>query len=333
MTKPKVAFFNAKLYDKEFFNRANLKHQVEISYFEDQLNLETCHLARRFYAVCVFVNDLVTAPIIDTLSKEGVKLIALRSTGYNHVDLKAAYKKITVVRASEYSPYSVAEFAVGMMLSLNRKIHLAHLRVEKNNFSIDGLLGFDMHGKTAGIIGAGHIGAAVIQILKGFGMKVIAYDIDADQVKKAGCTFSDLDVLYKQSDIISLHCFLTAENTHMIDKESIAKMKNGAMLINTARGGLINTRDLIAALESGKIGAAGLDVYENEGPYFYRDLSMRAVDDEILARLQMLPSVLLSSHQAFFTKEALNGIANTTLQNVQDFFQGKPLKNEVRYSP
>lgn len=328
----KIAIFDAKPYEIEFFNAANVDYHFELKYFDLPLNLENCRLAHGFDAICIPVNDPITADVIDKLVHAGIKLIALRSTGYNHVDLKSAFHKITVVRVPKYSPYSVAEFAVGLMLSLNRKIHLAHLQVRKNNFNINGFLGFDMHGKTGGVIGAGRIGKAVIQILKGFGMKVIAYDIDPAQVQAANCSFAELDQIYKESDIITLHCHLIPENTHIINKKSIAKMKNGVMIINTGRGALINTQDLIEGLESGKIGAAGLDVYENEGKYFYRDLSHGSMDDKMLAHLLALPNVLLTSHQAFFTKEALSGIATTTLENVKEFFEQKPLKNEISYS-
>jgi D-lactate dehydrogenase len=330
MRRYKIAIFDAKPHDIEFFNSANDK-RFEIEFFNVRLSQKTCYLAQGFDAICVFVNDAVTAEIIDELVRLGVKLIALRSTGYNHVDLQAAFKKISVVRVPEYSPYSVAEFTIGMMLSLNRKIHLAHARVHEKNFSINGLLGFDMHGKTVGVIGAGHIGKVVIQILKGFGMNVLAYDIDQSQVQQANCTYAELDLLYRQSDIVTLHCPLTPKNTHMINKIAIEKMKHGVMLINTGRGKLIETTALIQALETGKIGAAGLDVYENEADYFYKDLSSSILEDKMLARLLTFSNVLLTPHQAFFTKEALEDIATTTLANVQDFFDGKDLKNEVRF--
>ncbi len=325
----KIALFDAKPYDKEFFEIANSQYLFDIHYFEEGLNLETCLLARGFDAVCVFVNDPVTAAIVDSLCKAGVKLIALRSTGYNHVDLKAASGKITVVRVPEYSPHAVAEFAVGMMLSLNRKIHHAYARVRDNNFSIAGLMGFDMYRKTAGVIGAGRIGKAVIEILKGFGMKVIAYDVLPEQVEMADCPFADLDTLYRESDIITLHCPLTPANTHMINSASIAKMKKGVMIINTGRGSLVNSLDLVQALKTGKVKAAGLDVYEEEAEYVYKDLSLTILDDDTLARLLSFPNVLITSHQAFFTQEALTAIASITLENVKDFFEGNPCNNEV----
>lgn len=331
MKRYKIALFHAKPYDKEFFEIANNQYQFDIQYFEEPLNLETCLLARGFDVVCVFVNDPVTAAIVEILYREGVKLIALRSTGYNHVDLEAASGKITIVRVPEYSPHAVAEFAVGLMLSLNRKIHHAYSRVRDNNFSITGLMGFDMVNKTAGVIGAGRIGKVVIEILKGFGMKVIAYDALPEQVRMAGCPFADLDTLYRESDIITLHCPLTPESTHMINSTSIAKMKKGVMIINTGRGGIVNSLDLVQALKTGKVGAAGLDVYEEEADYFYKDLSLTMIDDDTLARLLSFPNVLITSHQAFFTQEALTGIASITLENVKEFFEGKSLKNEISY--
>lgn len=330
--KCQIAFFDAKPYDIEFFNTANIPYRFEIKYLNSRLNLDTCSLAKGCEVICIFINDRVTAPLIEQLVKQGVRLIALRSTGYNHVDLKAAFQKITVVRVPSYSPYSVAEFAVGMMLSLNRKIHLAHARIQANNFNIDGLLGFDMHGKTAGVIGVGNIGQTVIKILKGFGMKVQAFDIIPEQVKQADCIFADLNTLYSTSDILTLHCPLTPDNMHMIDKNAMVKMKDGMMIINTARGGLINTADLIQGLESGKIGAAGLDVFEDEENYIYRDLSEQQIVDTQLTRLRTFSNVLMTSHQGFFTQEALREIAATTLANVAAFLEGKPLDNKISYS-
>lgn len=325
----KIAFFDAKPYDKEFFSGANASFGFEIKYFESHLSADTSILAQGHDAVCVFVNDKIDAEVIDALSHQGVGLIALRCAGYNNVDLKAAHRKIQVVRVPAYSPYAVAEHAVGMMLCLNRKIHLAYWRTKENNFSIAGLLGFDMHGKTAGVIGCGQIGSVLAGILKGFGLRVLGYDLDKAQVEKAGCLFADLPTLYKESDIITLHCPLTPENLHMINRDSIAQMKEGVMLINTGRGGLIDNRALIAALKSKKIGAAGLDVYEEESHYFYEDLSSSFIPDDILARLQTFPNVLITSHQAFFTREAMQNIAYTTLSNIKTYSKGQPLNNEI----
>lgn len=326
----KIAFFDAKPYDNEFFNRANESFGFEIKYFESHLTADSTALAQGYNAICAFVNDKITAEVIDILYSQGVKLIALRCAGYNNVDIKAAQQKIRVVRVPRYSPYAVAEYAVGMMLCLNRNIHRAYWRIKENNFSIVGFLGFDMHGKTAGVIGCGQIGSEVIRILKGFGMKVLGYDIDRSQVENAGCSYVDLPTLYKESDIITLHCQLTPENLHMINRVSMAQMKEGVMLINTGRGGLIETTELIDALKSKKIGAVGLDVYEEESEYFYEDLSSSFISDDVLARLQTFPNVLITSHQAFFTKEAMQNIALTTLENIKAYRDGMLLTNEVQ---
>lgn len=326
----KIAFFDTKPYDKKFFEEANSSFNHEIKFFDSHLNLDTCPLAKGFDVVCIFVNDEITDKVIDVLTKQGVKLIALRGAGYNNVDLKAAARhKLPVVRVPRYSPYAVAEHAVGMMLCLNRNIHRAYLRVRENNFSIVGFLGFDMHGKTAGVIGCGYIGTEVVKILQGFGMNVLGYDIIKEQVEKAGCQYADLPTLYQQSDIITLHCPLSPENSHMINDDSIAQMKEKVMIINTGRGKLIDTHALISGLKSGKIRAAGLDVYEEESQFFYKDLSASFIPDDVLARLQTFPNVLITSHQAFFTEEAMQNIAQTTLENIQAFSANKPLLNEV----
>lgn len=325
----KIAFFDAKPYDEEFFNRANSSFGFDIKYFDAHLTVDTTILAQGHHVICAFVNDKITAKVIDILCNQGVELIALRCAGYNNVDLKAAQQKIKVVRVPRYSPYAVAEYAVGMMLCLNRGIHRAYMRIKENNFSIGGLLGFDMHGKTVGVIGCGQIGSEVIRILKGFGMNVLGYDTDQSQVEKAGCSFANLPTLYKESDIITLHCQLTPENLHMINGKSISQMKDGVMIINTGRGGLIETTELIDALKSKKIGAVGLDVYEEESEYFYEDLSSSFISDDVLARLQTFPNVLITSHQAFFTKEAMQNIALITLENIKAYSESKPLINQV----
>ncbi|MCH9626437.1 MAG: D-lactate dehydrogenase [Chlamydiales bacterium] len=327
----KIAFFDAKPYDRLFFDAANAVFGYEITYFESHLTLDTSLLVRGFKIVCVFVNDTLSSDIIENLYREGVELIVLRCAGYNNVDLKAAYQKLRVVRVPDYSPHAVAEHAVGLMLCLNRKIHRAYGRIRENNFSINGLLGFDMYGKTAGIIGCGQIGSATARILKGFGMNVLGYDTDQVQVQKSGCLCVDLPTLYKQSDIISLHCPLTAESMHMIQGDSLAQMKEGVMLINTGRGGLIDAAGLMSALKSKKIGAAGLDVYEEEHQYFYEDLSSSFIQDDVFARLLTFPNVLITSHQAFFTKEAMQSIALTSLENIQAYLDEKPLPNEVAF--
>ncbi len=327
----KIGFFDTKTYDKAFFDRANASFGFEIKYFEPHLTQDTCPLAKGCEVVCVFVNDKITKEGVDILIQEGVGLIALRCAGYNNVDLKACEGKIKVVRVPSYSPYAVAEYALGMMLCLNRKFHHAYWRTRENNFSIGGLLGFDMHGKTAGIIGCGQIGSVIVKILQGFGVRVLGYDIDKERVEKAGCEYADLSRIYKESDIISLHCPLTPETLRMINADAIAQMKDGVMIINTGRGGLIHAPDLIAGLKTKKIGAAGLDVYEEESHYFYEDLSLSIVDDDVLARLQTFPNVLITSHQAFFTKEAMQNIASTTLGNIQAYINGLNLTNEVLY--
>lgn len=327
----KIAFFDTKPYDREFFDDANQQYGFDIKYFEPHLTLDSSLLAAGCPAVCVFVNDQVTPEVINALHQKGTKLIALRCAGYNNVALKAAQHKLRVVRVPQYSPHAVAEHTVGMMLCLNRKIHHAYLRVKENNFSIVGLLGFDMVGKTAGVVGCGAIGSVVVQILKGFGMRVLGYDVDKKSVTRAGAELVDLPTLYRESDIISLHCPLTPDNSHMINNKTISQMKEGVMIINTGRGGLIQTFDLIEGLKSKKVGSAGLDVYEEESHYFYEDYSLSIISDDVLARLQTFPNVLITSHQAFFTKEALHNIARITLENIKSFAEGKSLVNEVSF--
>ena len=282
-------------------------------------------------AVCIFVNDTADAAVIDAMVNNGVKLLALRCAGFNNVDLKAAKGKLPVVRVPAYSPYAVAEYSLALMLSLNRKIHRAYWRTRDGNFSLNGLMGFDMHGKTIGIIGTGKIAKILIRLLKGFGMRILAYDLYPDMkfAGEEGISYVSLDELYRESDIISLHCPLTDQTKYMIDKDSIDKMKEGVMIINTGRGQLINTNDLIEGLKEKKIAAAGLDVYEEEGEYFYEDKSDKIIDDDVLARLLSFNNVIVTSHQAFFTKEALHNIAETTLQNIDDFRHHRPLVNEV----
>lgn len=281
--------------------------------------------------VCIFVNDTADAAVIDAMVDNGVKLLALRCAGFNNVDLKAAKGKLPVVRVPAYSPYAVAEYSLALMLSLNRKIHRAYWRTRDGNFSLNGLMGFDMHGKTIGIIGTGKIARILIRLLKGFGMRILAYDLYPDMkfAGEEGISYVSLDELYRESDIISLHCPLTDQTKYMIDKDSIDKMKEGVMIINTGRGQLINTNDLIEGLKEKKIAAAGLDVYEEEGEYFYEDKSDKIIDDDVLARLLSFNNVIVTSHQAFFTKEALHNIAETTLQNIEDFRCHRPLVNEV----
>jgi len=331
--KPKIAFFDTKDYDREFFSRMNEKYGFTIKYYRAHLTIDTVSLTKGYDAICVFVNDHLSPEIINQLVRNKVQLIALRSAGYNNVDFKAAYKKIHTVRVPAYSPRAVAEHAVALMLSLNRKTHRAYYRTRDNNFAITGLLGFDMYGKTAGVIGAGRIGHAVIDILQGFGMRILINDQnpDPDYARGKVVSFVDLNTLYAESDIITLHCPLTPKNVHMINAETIQKMKDNVMIINTGRGKLINTVDLIDGLKNHKIGAAGLDVYEEETEYFFEDFSSEVIDDDVLARLTTFPNVLITSHQGFFTNEALTNIAQTTLENIHLYFTENRLPNEICY--
>ena len=294
------------------------------------MNINNVVLTQGVDAVCIFVNDTADAAVIDALVANGVKLLALRCAGFNNVDLNAAGN----YRSYAYRPtppYAVAEYTLALMLSLNRKIHRAYWRTRDGNFSLNGLMGFDMHGKTAGIIGTGKIAKILIHILKGLGMRVLANDLYPDEkfAKEEGITYVSLDELYKESDIISLHCPLTDQTRYLINDDSIAKMKDGVMIINTGRGLLIHTNALIEGLKTKKVSAAGLDVYEEEGDYFYEDKSDKIIDDDVLARLLSFNNVIVTSHQAFFTKEALHNIAETTLRNIKDFEEGRPLVNEV----
>ena len=327
----KIAFFGAKPYDIASFDKVNEKYNYDIRYYKGHLNPNNVVLTQDTDAVCIFVNDTADAAVIDAMVDNGVKLLALRCAGFNNVDLKAAKGKLPVVRVPAYSPYAVAEYSLALMLSLNRKIHRAYWRTRDGNFSLNGLMGFDMHGKTIGIIGTGKIAKILIRLLKGFGMRILAYDLYPDMkfAGEEGISYVSLDELYRESDIISLHCPLTDQTKYMIDKDSIAKMKEGVMIINTGRGLLINTNDLIEGLKEKKIAAAGLDVYEEEGEYFYEDKSDKIIDDDVLARLLSFNNVIVTSHQAFFTKEALHNIAETTLQNIEDFRCHRPLVNEV----
>jgi D-lactate dehydrogenase len=329
----KIAFFDSKPYDKESFERINKKFGFEIKYFKYHLSAESVLLAQGYNVVCAFVNDLISADIIDKLFSYGVELIALRSAGYNNVDFKAAMNKIHVVRVPAYSPHAIAEHAVALMLSLNRKIHRAYYRTRDANFALQGLLGFDFYGKTAGVIGTGKIGKVLIKILKGFDMDVLAYDLFPDQTyaKEIGFKYTDLDTLMASSDVISLNCPLTKETEYLVNEKSIAKMKDGVMIINTGRGKLIKTADLVEALKTEKVGSAGLDVYEEESEYFFEDRSDEVILDDILARLLTFNNVIVTSHQGFFTREALANIAETTLQNIREFEKGEYLANEICY--
>jgi D-lactate dehydrogenase len=328
----KVVLFDTHPYDRESFTSANERFSHQLTFLEPRLTSNTAALAAGHEAVCPFVNDRADDDALQVLRKSGVRLVALRSAGYNHVDLAAAARLgLPVVRVPEYSPYAVAEHAVGLVLALNRKIHRAYARVREWNFSLDGLVGFDLHEKTVGLIGTGRIGRCAARIFHGFGCRVLAYDPrqDAALIAELGVEYVDLETIYRDADVLSLHVPLTPSTHHMIDEKVLARMKRGVMLINTGRGALIDSRALIAALKTGHIGAAGLDVYEEEEGVFFRDLSDKVLQDDVLARLLTFPNVLVTSHQAFLTHEALANIAGTTLENVSAFERGQPLVNEV----
>ena len=323
-----IAIFSAKKYDREFLTAANGSVD-KLRFFEPHLNEETVGLATGFEAVCVFVNDHVNAAVIARLRSLGVRLIALRCAGYNNVDLSAAAKHgITVVRVPAYSPYAVAEHTVALMLALNRKVHRAYNRVREGNFALEGLVGFDMHGKTVGLIGTGQIGTVVAQILTGFGCPTLAFDPFPNATcRSIGVRYVELNELLAQSDIISLHCPLTPENKYIIDDAAIARMKDGVMLINTSRGALLDTVAIINGLKSGKIGNLGLDVYEEEEEIFFEDRSGLVLSDDVFARLLTFPNVIITGHQAFFTREALSNIAATTIDNITRFENNQQVEN------
>lgn len=326
-----VAVFSSKPYDRLFLENANAgRHQLK--FLEPRLTPETVALADGHDAVCVFVHDDVNAEVIRVLGEQGCKLIALRCAGFNNVDLaRATETGISVVRVPAYSPTSVAEHAAGLILTLNRKFHRAYNRVREGNFSLDGLAGFDMAGKTVGVIGTGKIGQAFVRIMLGFGCRVLLHDpFEVDELIRAGATYVDLSQLYAESDMISLHCPLLPDTHHLIDVSSLTAMKDGVMIINTSRGALVNTHDAIEAIKSGKIGALGLDVYEEEGGIFFENMSDKIIDDDLLMRLLTFPNVLITSHQAFFTREALQNIAHTTLENIGHFAENGECPNRVK---
>ena len=318
----KLAFFDTKSYDLPGFDRYATPAGIEIKYFEPNLSIDTAPLAAGFDAVCVFVNDIVDAAVVEKLYQLGVKAIVLRCAGFNNVDLRACQGKLRVFRVPAYSPHAVAEHAMALLLTVNRRTHKAHIRTREFNFSLQGLTGFDLYGKTVGIIGTGKIGKVFAQICKGFGMKILAYDKFPDT--GSGLEYVSLEEIWENSDIISLHCPLTEETRHMIDRDTIAQMKENVVIVNTSRGGLVNTEDLIAGIKEGKVGAACLDVYEEEGDLFYEDFSGNIVQDDKLVRLIAMPNVIVTSHQAFLTKEALDNIASTTVNNLVRFFEGNP---------
>lgn len=329
-----VKFFSAKPYDIRSFDEAGASRGIAIEYLTERLNRETAILAKNASAVCIFVNDIADRTVIEALAGGGTRLIALRCAGYNNVDLAAAGSAgMKVVRVPAYSPHSIAEHTVAMMLSLNRRIHKSYHRVREGNFELDGLLGFDMHGRSAGIIGTGKIGIEVIRILKGFGMNVLCFDVASNPEAGAlGASYVDLARLLRESDLVSLHCPLTPSTRHLINETSLSQMKDGVMLINTSRGAVIDTSALIRALKSGKVGLLGLDVYEEEADLFFEDLSATVIRDDVFARLLTFPNVLITGHQAFFTRDALRNIADTTLDSIAAFIAGDPLRNEILLS-
>jgi D-lactate dehydrogenase len=324
-----VAIFSTKNYDREFVSAANASRH-ELRFLEPHLNEDTVGLASGSEAVCVFVNDQVNAAVIEKLRSLGVRLIALRCAGYNNVDLSAATKHgITVVRVPAYSPYAVAEHTIALMLALNRKVHRSYNRVREGNFALEGLVGFDMHGKTVGLIGTGQIGTVMAQILTGFGCPTLAFDPFPNAAcRSIGVRYVELDELLAQSDVISSHCPLTPENKYIINDAAIAKMKNGVMLINTSRGALLDTFAIIEGLKSGKIGYLGLDVYEEEEEIFFEDRSGLILSDDVFARLLTFPNMIITGHQAFFTREALLNIADTTIDNITKF-ENKSAAREI----
>ncbi len=326
-----ITFFSTQPYDKQFFNQCNKHFNFQLTYFETQLNSVTVNLVTEESVVCVFVNDKVDATVVKQLAAKKVRVIALRCAGFNNVDVEACKQyNIHVCRVPAYSPEAVAEHAVAMILTLNRKTHKAYNRVREQNFSLNGLLGFDLHGKTIGVIGTGNIGKAFCKIMLGFGCRVMAFDIIANKDLEAwGVVYHPLLDIYKDADIISLHCPLSEQTRHLINAQIIPYFKDGVMLINTSRGALIDTDDVIGALKSGKIGYLGIDVYEQEEKLFFRDLSNKIIEDDTIQRLMSFPNVLVTAHQAFFTKEALTQIAQITLNSILELIDKKILTNKA----
>ena len=331
MEKTRIIFFDIKDYDREFFEKYGKNYNYEMSFFKSRLSLENVHLTKGYDVVCAFTNDDIGKETIDAMAENGVRLLAMRCAGFNNVSLKDIHNRFKVVRVPAYSPHAIAEYTVGLILAVNRKINKAYVRTREGNFSINGLMGVDLYGKTAGIIGTGKIGQILIKILKGFDMKVIAYDLFPNQkvAEELGFEYVSLDELYAKSDIISLNCPLTKDTQYMINRRSMLKMKDGVILVNTGRGQLIDSADLVEALKDKKVGAVALDVYEEEEDYFFEDKSTQVIEDDILGRLLSFYNVLITSHQAYFTKEAVDAITVTTLNNIKDFIEGKPLVNEV----
>jgi D-lactate dehydrogenase len=330
----RIAVFSAQPYDREFLNAANAAEGHELHYFEAALGPESVALAAGFEGVCIFVNDVADAGVLEALRAGGTGLVALRCTGFNNVDLAAAARLgLKVVRVVNYSPHSVAEHAVALLLAINRKVHRAYNRTRDANFSLNGLMGFDLHGKTAAVVGTGKIGRVFARIMLGFGCNVIGYDpYRSPEFEALGARYAEPGEIGADADIISLHCPLTPENHHIVNAATLAKMKRGALLVNTSRGGLVDTDAAIEALKSGQLGGLALDVYEQEGAVFFRDLSSTIVTDDVLQRLIAFPNVIVTGHQAFFTREAIGTISETTLRSATEFANRAPLSNEIRMS-
>lgn len=322
----KIAFFDFKPYDQIWFDKLD---GYEFKYFENKLNRDTAFMAKGYAGVIAFVNDSIDKEAIDVLYDNNIKIIAMRCAGYNNIDFKEAFNKVHIVRVPAYSPYAVAEHSIALLLTLNRKVHRAYNRTREYNFSLIGLNGFDLYGKTIGVVGTGKIGQVFIDICRGFGMKVIAYD--PFPIKDKAIDYVGFSELCQKSDIISLHCPLTKDTHHLLDKNAFDKMKDGVFIINTSRGALIDSVALIDAIKEKKVGAAGLDVYEEETEVFFEDYSNTVIKDDVLARLVSMPNVIITSHQAFLTDEALRNIAETTKKNLDEFFSEAPLTNEVCY--
>jgi len=334
----RIAFFDTKQYDRDYFEKAVKKDEFssitfKIDFFEGHLNASTASLAKDHEVVCIFVNDHVDAEVADRLAADGVKLIALRCAGYNNVNLESVWGRIHVVRVPAYSPYAVAEHAVALLQTLNRRIHTAYNRTRDGNFALNGLVGRDLHGQTAGVIGTGKIGKILATILHGYGMRVLLTDPhqDTEFAESIGARYVEREELYRNADVISLHCPLTPANTHMINEETLALMKKDVILLNTGRGALIDTKALIEALKDGRIRGAGLDVYEEEDKYFFEDWSLSPIRDDVLARLIQFPNVILTAHQAFLTEEALDEIARVTLDNIKLWLLEDKAPNEICY--
>ena len=323
----KVAFFDTKNYDITSFEPYAKEKEIKLKFYETKLNEDTVDLAKGYFAVCAFVNDVINAEVIDRLCELDVKLLAMRCAGYNNVDINYAKGKIDIVRVPAYSPYAVAEHAMALLLTSVRRVHRAYIRTKDFNFSLNGLTGFDLHGKTVGVVGTGKIGRVFIDICRGFGMNVIAYD--KFPAKDSDINYVELDELFSRSDIISFHCPLTEETYHMISSETIGQLKKGVIIINTSRGALIDAEALLEGIKSRHIGAACLDVYEEEGDFFFEDLSGHIISDDVLARLISMPNVIVTSHQAFLTNEALENIAQTTVDNIITYSKGEKSGNEI----